>query len=258
MRALIERNQAVPTLVHSMDEIPLDNNERVKAFCEKLFRNEIDVIVFLTGVGATALLNAVEVDYPREQFLEALRNITVTVRGPKPTVVLRKWEVPIDYAAPEPNTWHDILSIWDQQGFSVTDKRIAIQEYGKPVQDFYDELQTRGAQVLPVPVYRWALPQDLSGLRNAVHATIQGEFDVLMFTSAQQISHVLQIAEVEQATEKWLQAASQTMIASVGPACSEALQQAGLSVDFEASPPKMGPLVKDALQAAPEILAKKR
>ncbi|QDT98079.1 bifunctional uroporphyrinogen-III synthetase/response regulator domain protein [Gimesia aquarii] len=258
MRALIERNQAVPTLVHSMDEIPLENNEHVKAFCEKLFRNEIDVIVFLTGVGASALLNAVEVDYPREQFLEALRNITVTVRGPKPTVVLRKWEVPIHYTAPEPNTWHDILSIWDQQGFSVTDKRIAIQEYGKPVQDFYDELHTRGARVLPVPVYRWALPQDLSGLRNAVHATIQAEFDVLMFTSAQQISHVLQIAEVEQSAEKWLQAASHTMIASVGPACSEALQQAGLSVDFEASPPKMGPLVKDALQAAPEILAKKR
>ncbi len=258
MRALIERNQAVPTLVHSMDEIPLENNAQVKAFCEKLFRNEIDVIVFLTGVGATALMNAAEIDYPREQFLEALRNITVTVRGPKPTVVLRKWEVPIHYSAPEPNTWHEIISVWDQQDFSVTDKRIAIQEYGKPVQEFYDALHARGAQVLPVPVYRWALPQDLSGLRNAVHATIRGEFDVLMFTSAQQISHVLQIAAVEQVSEKWLQAASQAMIASVGPACSEALQQGGLSVDFEASPPKMGPLVKNALQVAPEILAQKR
>lgn len=258
MQTLIERNQAVPTLVHSMDEIPLENNEHVKTFCEKLFRNEIDGIVFLTGVGATALLNAVALYYPREQFLEALRNMTVTVRGPKPTVILRKWEVPIHYSAPEPNTWHEIISVWDQHEISVQGKQIAVQEYGKPVQEFYDELLARGAQVLPVTVYRWSLPQDTSDLRNAVHATIQGEFDVLMFTSAQQISHVLQMAEAEHVKTDWLQAASKIMIASVGPACSEALKQAGLSVDFESSPPKMGPLVKDALQAAPEILAQKR
>lgn len=258
MQALIERNQGLPTLVHSMDEIPLENNEQVKSFCEKLFRNEIDVMVFLTGVGATALLEAVELYFPREQFLEALRNIIVTVRGPKPTVVLRNWEVPIHYTAPEPNTWHELISVWSDEKFSVTGKHIAVQEYGKPVQEFYDELRKRGAQVLPITVYRWALPADTSGLRAAVHATIQNEFDVLMFTSAQQITHVLQIAEEENVKDEWLQAAAKTMIASVGPACSEALQQAGLPADFESSPPKMGPLVKDALQAAPEILAKKR
>lgn len=258
MRTLIERNQAIPTLVHSMDEIPLENNEHVKTFCEKLFRNEIDAIVFLTGVGATALLNAVELYYPCEQFLVALRNITVTVRGLKPTAVLRKWEVPIHYTAPEPNTWHEIISTWDQHGFSVSGQRIAVQEYGKPVQEFYNELLARQAEVLPITVYRWSLPQDTSGLRNAVQSTLQGEFDVLMFTSAQQITHVLEIAAEEQVKADWLQAASKTMIASVGPACTEALQQAGLSVDFESSPPKMGPLVKDALQAAPGILAKKR
>ncbi|QDU49955.1 uroporphyrinogen-III synthase [Gimesia panareensis] len=258
MQTLIERNQGIPTLVHSMDEIPLEDNEQVKAFCERLFRGEIDVMVFLTGVGATALLQAVEVYYSREQFLDALRKTIVTVRGPKPTVVLRNWEVPIHYSAPEPNTWHEIISVWDEQQFSVTGKHIVVQEYGKPVQEFYDELRNRGAQVTPITVYRWALPEDTSGLRNAVHATIRGDYDILMFTSAQQVAHVLQIAEEEQVRDDWLAAAPKTMIASVGPACSDALRQAGLPVDFESSPPKMGPLVKDALQTAPEILAQKR
>lgn len=258
MQALIERNQAVPTLVHSMDEIPLEDNEQVKTFCEMLFREEIDAIVFLTGVGATALLEAAKIYYPEEQFLEALRKIKVTVRGPKPMIVLRKWDVPIHYIAPEPNTWHEIISIWDQEGFSIAGKKVVVQEYGKPVQEFYDELTSRGAQVLPIAVYRWALPEDTSGLRKSVHAAIYGEFDVLMFTSAQQVSHVLQIAEEEQVKDQWLSAASKLMIASVGPACTDALRQAGLMVDFEASPPKMGPLVKEALLAAPEILAKKR
>lgn len=257
MTSLIERNQGNPTLVHSMDEIPLEDNAQVKSFCEKLFRGEIDVIVFMTGVGATALLNAAELYFPRDQVLDAFRRIIVVVRGPKPTVVLRNWEVPIHYSAPEPNTWHEIISVLDEKKFSVTGKHVAVQEYGKPVKGFYEALRNRGAQVLPIAVYRWALPDDTSGLRNAIHATIRGEYNVLMFTSAQQITHVLQIAEEEQVKEDWLLAASKTMIASVGPACTEALQEAGLPVDFESSPPKMGPLVKDALQAAPEILSKK-
>ncbi|WP_417378625.1 uroporphyrinogen-III synthase [Gimesia sp.] len=257
MTSLIERNQGNPTLVHSMDEIPLEDNAQVKSFCEKLFRGEIDVIVFMTGVGATALLNAAELYFPRDQVLDAFRRIIVVVRGPKPTVVLRNWEVPIHYSAPEPNTWHEIISVLDEKKFSVTGKHVAVQEYGKPVEGFYEALRNRGAQVLPIAVYRWALPDDTSGLRNAIHATIRGEYNVLMFTSAQQITHVLQIAEEEQVKEDWLLAASKTMIASVGPACTEALQEAGLPVDFESSPPKMGPLVKDALQAAPEILSQK-
>lgn len=257
MTSLIERNQGNPTLVHSMDEIPLEDNAQVKSFCEKLFRGEIDVIVFMTGVGATALLNAAELYFPREQVLAAFRKIIDVVRGPKPTVVLRNWEVPIHYSAPEPNTWHEIISVLDDKKFSVTGKHIAVQEYGKPVEEFYKALRNRGAQVLPIAVYRWALPDDTSGLRNAIHATIRGDYNVLMFTSAQQITHVLQIAEEEQVKEDWLLAASKTMIASVGPACTEALQEVGLPVDFESSPPKMGPLVKDALQAAPEILSRK-
>ena len=254
MTSLIERNQGNPTLVHSMDEIPLEDNAQVKSFCEKLFRGEIDVIVFMTGVGATALLNAAELYFPREQVLAAFRKIIVVVRGPKPTVVLRNWEVPIHYSAPEPNTWHEIITVLDDKKFSVTGKHIAVQEYGKPVEEFYKALRNRGAQVLPIAVYRWALPDDTSGLRNAIHATIRGDYNVLMFTSAQQITHVLQIAEEEQVKEDWLLAASKTMIASVGPACTEALQEVGLPVDFESSPPKMG---KDALQAAPEILSRK-
>ncbi|WP_417383668.1 uroporphyrinogen-III synthase [Gimesia sp.] len=257
MTTLIERNQGNPTLVHSMDEIPLEDNAQVKSFCEKLFRGEIDVIVFMTGVGATALLNAAELYFPRAQVLDAFRKIIVVVRGPKPTVVLRNWEVPIHYSAPEPNTWREIITAFDEKKFSVTGKHIAVQEYGKPVEEFYETLRNRGAQVLPIAVYRWALPDDTSGLRNAIHATIRGDYNVLMFTSAQQITHVLQIAEEENVKEDWLLAASKTMIASVGPACTEALQEVGLPVDFESSPPKMGPLVKDALQAAPEILSRK-
>ena len=43
--------------------------------------------------------------------------------------------------------------------------------------------------------------------------------------------------------------AGNTLVASIGPTCSEALVDNGLPVHFEASPPKMGPLVRGAIEA---------
>jgi uroporphyrinogen-III synthase len=48
------------------------------------------------------------------------------------------------------------------------------------------------------------------------------------------------------------------VVASIGPTTSEELRQQGLTVDLEASHPKMGQLVRDAAERAPALLASKR
>ena len=44
-------------------------------------------------------------------------------------------------------------------------------------------------------------------------------------------------------------------VASIGPTASEKLREVGLPVHVEASPPKMGPLVRAAIQEAEERLS---
>ena len=63
-------------------------------------------------------------------------------------------------------------------------------------------------------------------------------------------TNVLQAAEMQQLREAFLAAAGRCTIASIGPTCSDALESAGLRVDVEASPPKMGQLVRQALRLA--------
>jgi uroporphyrinogen-III synthase len=48
-----------------------------------------------------------------------------------------------------------------------------------------------------VPVYRWALPEDREPLHRALSAIASGQADVALFTSATQVSHVLQVAEAQ-------------------------------------------------------------
>src|SRR5579862_3349998 len=77
MRSLIERQGAAATVVPSMREVPLGSNERAFEFAEALLAGEIDVVVFLTGVGARTLIDAVDTRFDREEILAALRKVTV-------------------------------------------------------------------------------------------------------------------------------------------------------------------------------------
>lgn len=258
MESLLQRCGAIPTVAPSMQEIPLEQNEIALRFAERLLRGEIGVVIFLTGVGARALMDAVTIRHERSQILAALERCTIVVRGPKPVAVLREWGTRIDHRAPEPNTWRDLLSTLDVEAVPLVDRTVAVQEYGRPNTELYAELSRRGADVFPVPVYRWALPDDVAPLEEAVRRTVQGEFDVLMFTSAYQLINVLEVAARLELRDDWLQAANRCVIASIGPTASETLREEGLPPDLEPSHPKMGHLVVETCEVARTLLAAKR
>jgi uroporphyrinogen-III synthase len=249
MKSLIERRGHTATVAPSMREVPLDANQEALEFADRLLAGEIDIMVLMTGVGTRALRDVVEIRHDSQKFLDALASCTVVVRGPKPAAVLREWSVAIDRRAEDPHTWREVLVAVEAEE-SLYGRKIAVQEYGAPSQELYDELTRRGADVIPVPVYRWAMPDDVEPLKSAIRETIAGRFDVLLFTSAQQLRNTLEVADGMELRDEWIAAANGCRIASIGPTASETLSEYGLRVDVEASPPKMGQLVKQALAEA--------
>jgi len=119
-------------------------------------------------------------------------------------------------------------------------------------------LEARGARVTRVPVYQWALPEDLEPLRTAVHAVADGSLSVVLFTTATQVVHLLKIAETLQMEKAVREGLTKVVIASIGPTTSEELRQQGIRVDMEPSHPKMGFLVREAAERAAELLRAKR
>ena len=212
------------------------------------------MIIFLTGVGTRALDKVLASRYPPGAFAEALRKITVVARGPKPLAALREMQVPVAVAVPEPNTWRELLAATAQRA----ERRIAVQEYGKPNPELLEGLRARGAEVTPVRVYQWDLPEDTGPLREAIRRIVEGQADVVIFTTSIQLSHLFQIAS-ESNREEALRAALRRMaIASIGPTTSEALEDYSLEADITPSHPKMGFLVKETAEQASAILARKR
>ena len=250
-----------PISAPSMREVPLESNTEALAFADGLERGAFDLVVLLTGVGTRALLATVEkVRGSRDSFVEALRRTKVLARGPKPVSVLREMQVPVWLIAPEPNTWREILSALDARASELSLKglRVAVQEYGVSNPDLLAGLRDRGAVVTAVPVYQWALPEDLEPLRAACRALSEGGVDVVLFTTATQVVHLLKVAETMGLGEAAVRGLQQAVVASIGPTTSEELRERGTVPDMEASHPKMGFLVREASERASELLRAKR
>ncbi len=236
-----------------MREVPLDDNPAALAFADRLLGGGFDMMIFLTGVGAKLLKQVLETRYAPGAFEDALRKLAVVVRGPKPSAVMRDWNVPVAILVPEPNTWREVLAATEGR----TGRSIAVQEFGKSSVELIEGLRARGAEVSTVPVYQWDLPIDTQPLREAVRRLARGEFDVTMFTTSVQLTHLFAIAAEEGLEREVGDALRQSVIASIGPTTSEAIRDHGLTPDFEPSHPKMGILVTELAQQARAILQSK-
>jgi uroporphyrinogen-III synthase len=131
---------------------------------------------------------------------------------------------------------------------------VAVQEYGASNPDLLQALEQRGADVFQVPIYRWALPEDLGSLRQALAAVIAGKVSVLLITNAAQVDHVMQVLERDGKVEPFRAALMKMVVASIGPTASERLRQYDWPIDFEPPHAKMGVLVKETGERAASLL----
>lgn len=259
MTKLIRTYGGEPFVVPAMKEIPLESNRVALEFIERLIAGEFDLVIFLTGVGVRALMSIVQASNKEEEFLEALKRVRVVARGPKPVTALKELGVPIAVVAPEPNTWREVVSsIEASYGEALAGFRVAVQEYGVSNPELLERLAARVMEVMKVPVYQWALPEDLRPLREAVLAVMSGGVDVVLFTTGVQVVHLFEVAAQMGSVEDLRAGLRSVVVASIGPTTTEVLGEHGITPDFEPSHPKMGFLVNEAAQLASKLVEEKK
>jgi len=261
MASIVTSYGGHPITAPSMREVPLESNPEAIAFADALERDQFDLVVLLTGVGTRALVAVVErVRGTRAPFVDALRRTKVLARGPKPVAVLRELDVPVWLAAPEPNTWREVLAALDgkQRELPLDGRCVAVQEYGASNPDLLAGLEARGARVTRVPVYQWALPADLGPLEAGIRAIADRQVDVALFTTSTQVVHLFKVAETMGCRDAVRDGLAHLVVASIGPTTSQELREQGIVPDIEPSHPKMGFLVREAAERAGDVLKSKR
>jgi uroporphyrinogen-III synthase len=219
---LIRNHGGKPTIAPAMREVPLEANTEALEFAGGLIRGDYDLVVFLTGSGVQRLVDIAGLRYDRNVFLEALRRVKVASRGSKVNATLRQLGVSVAVTAPEPCTWRELMSALDGVfGSSLAGMRAAVQEYGAPNFDLLRSLSERQVQWTRIPVYHWALPDDLEPLKNAIREIASGALDVIVFLTRTQVTHLFQVAEQMEAAGALRVGMKQALLLSIGPSTTE-------------------------------------
>jgi uroporphyrinogen-III synthase len=231
----------------ALAELPDLDPEKIAALVRSLEARPAKLAVFQTGVGTRALFAATDALGVTASFLHLLEKTTVAVRGPKPTGALRARGVRIDRAAADPFTTHEVLeSIED---LDLKDAQVIVQRHGSVNVELDHALEARGASVLEIPTYRWALPADTAPLAALIEALERGEMHAVVLTNAEQVRNLFAVAERLGRAGELRGALNRTLVASIGPVASAALREAGVKVGLESSPPKLGALMISLNQA---------
>ncbi len=243
---LIRKQGGQPFVAPAMCEAPVEDNGAAFAFAERLFAGEFDTVILLTGAGTRRLNRLLAARYSEGALADALRRVTVVARGPKPVAALREMGLTAAIVAPEPNTWRELLAATAGHA----GRRIAVQEYGRSNPELLAALAARGAEVTPVRVYQYDMPENAGPLQDAARRLAAGEFQVALFTTAVQIAHLVRVAAEQGMESAMLEGLRKCLVGSIGPTTTEALEEFGIQPNLEPSHPKMGLLVMETAARA--------
>ena len=248
--ALLDRRGARVVYAPAIRIVPLADDAELVAATRAVLERPVDLVVATTGVGFRGWLEAAEAwDLPLVEHLRAAR---ILARGPKARGAIRGGGL-VDAWSPESESSGEVLAhlLSGAEG-PLPGRRVAVQLHGDPLPDLLEGLRRTGAEVLPVPVYRWVLPDDVAPLQRLVTSIATGAVDAVTFTSAPAAASLLRVAEDMGARDVVVEALRGRVPAfAVGPVTAAPLDAVGVPT-LRPARARLGALAREVVARLPE------
>jgi uroporphyrinogen-III synthase len=226
LSALLERRGAAVLRGAALRIVPLPDDSELHSVTEALVADPPDVVVATTGIGFRGWVEAAEGWGLGDQLLGRLRKAGLLARGPKARGAIRAAGL-VEEWSPASESSVEVLERLLEQGVGAG---IAVQRHGAPLPDFTESLRAAGAEVVPVPVYRWMPPTDPAPLDRVLDGCCSGAVDAVTFTSAPAVAGLLARAEERGLTARLLEVlgSAEVLPVCVGPVTAGPLDELGI------------------------------
>ncbi|MEU3858580.1 uroporphyrinogen-III synthase [Streptomyces sp. NPDC028722] len=246
--ALLRRRGAAVVHAPALRIVPLADDGELLAATKEIIGHAPDVVVATTAIGFRGWVEAADGWGLGEQLLGRLRGVRLLARGPKVKGAIRAAGLTEEWS-PSSESLAEVLDRLLEEG--VDGHRVAVQLHGEPLPGFVESLRAAGADVVPVPVYRWMPPEDISPLDRLLDAAVTRGVDALTFTSAPAAASLLSRAEDRGLLDELLAALAHDVLpACVGPVTAIPLQAHGVDT-VQPERFRLGPLVQLLCQELP-------
>ncbi|MEU6195051.1 uroporphyrinogen-III synthase [Streptomyces sp. NPDC047061] len=246
--ALLQRRGAAVLHAPALRIVPLADDGELLAATKEIIDQAPDVVVATTAIGFRGWVEAADGWGFGEQLLGRLRDVELLARGPKVKGAIRAAGLTEEWS-PSSESMAEVLDRLLEEG--VDGRRVAVQLHGEPLPGFVESLRAAGAEVVPVPVYRWMPPEDLGPVDRLLDTVVSRSVDAITFTSAPAAASLISRAEHRGLLGDLLAALGHDVVpACVGPVTALPLQALGIDT-IQPERFRLGPLVQLLCQELP-------
>ena len=249
LATLLEGHGARVVLAPALRLVPLADDSRLREITRSLLERPPDAVVANTAIGMQGWLEAAEGWGLGEGLRARLAAAHVVARWPKghrELGLLHAWSPDTESSAGVLEHLVTQLTARGRArrttakvpatppapaaaGAPLAGRRIAVQLHGEPQEELCAALAAAGAEVIEIPVYRWAPPVDPAPLHRLVDLITNRLVDAVTFTSAPAVASLLRAAGPQ--SEAVLAALRTNVLTGcVGPQAAEPLRRQGVPV----------------------------
>ncbi|WP_067897184.1 uroporphyrinogen-III synthase [Nocardia vaccinii] len=253
LSTILTRRGATIVAAPAIRIIPLADDTELERVTRQLAVDPPQITVATTGIGFRGWMEAAEGWGLAEELRSTLASTRLLARGPKAKGAIRAAELREEWS-PASESSAEVLDHLLTEG--VEGVRVAVQLHGattewEPVPDFCEVLRCAGADVVPVPVYRWVPPDDQGPMDRLIESIITAGLDCITFTSAPAAASMLMRAKETGLLEAVLHALrTRVLAACVGSITAAPLEELGVSTTMPARA-RLGALARHVAEELP-------
>lgn len=212
----------------------------------RVIANGLDLLIAHTGQGLTWWLDTVPAN-DRAELDGVLAATQVMTRGSKASSAARRCGLNVVWQAP-----NELVSdlVEHLASMNLSGSRCAVLLDGNDDHQVADTARVRGADVIELEVYRYAVPHDVGDIDRLIDDIIAGRIDAVTFTSSPTIRHLRSIAD-ESGRLKDLDVAFTAVCrpAVVGPVCAATAAAASWDQVIEPATARLIPMLDAVVEA---------
>jgi uroporphyrinogen-III synthase len=218
---------------------------RLRAVTEELIGAPPDYVIANTGMGMRSWIEAASEWELGTPLRDCLRQSRIVARGPKAAGAISSSKLEVWWRSPSEQL-ADVAAHLEEAG--IAGKRVALQLHGDDQAAFVSVLESAGATVIRVPVYRWSIPEGppADAALGLIERSCAGEIDAVTFTAGPQVRNLFVLAEGTGRAGQLLEAFTRRrpLAACIGPVCAGVAREEGIPSPIVPENWRLGSLVK--------------
>ncbi|GLY33194.1 uroporphyrinogen-III synthase [Kineosporia sp. NBRC 101731] len=206
--------------------LPLEEDDALIDVTRTVVERPPDVVIVTTAIGFRGWIETADAAGLAPHLLEVLAESHIMARGPKARGAIRAAGLIESWSAAS-ETISEVVEALVSQG--VAGRRVVIQLHGATDETAIGRLRAAGADVVPVPVYRWGAAPDPGAVEKSIEATCNRTVDAVVFTSAPGAQAFLDAAARMGLLDRLVEALQEDVVpAAVGLVTARPLLDAGV------------------------------